>query len=129
LAFEKLRTRQTPATQTRVIHMTRFGFSEVEALEADGNLQKVVDCVNGKPGGTKLTMSGIAKALGINVETVGKKLVIAVDNGLLPFGLVKGGITTLPAVVQEAVDRASRGESFGSASFSASGSDEGDDEF
>jgi hypothetical protein len=109
--------------------MTPFGFSEVEALEGDDNLQKVVAFVNDKQNKGRLTLYGMSKDLGMSRDTIEKKLVIAVDNGLLPFGLVKGKITSLPATVQEAVDRAIRGESSGRAGGSASGSDEGDDEF
>jgi hypothetical protein len=110
LAFEKMRATPSRATATREVTMTSFGYSTGDQLEADANLKTVVSFVQsytGKP----LSLNSAAKEhIGLNRETIQKKLAIALTNGMLSAEQVTKVFSHLPAVVLNAVEETAQPE-------------------
>ena len=106
MAFEKLRSRQSKATETREIAMGPFGYSTREGLEADEHLNTVVQYVkHAAARGDTLSINGIAQGVNLNRLTVEKKVVIAMDAGMLEHQMVRKVIPKLPKVILDALGR------------------------
>lgn len=117
LAFEKLRTLQSKATQTRELVMGPFGYSSREGIEADENLTKVVQYIKGNATGETLSIHMVAKAVDLARGMVEKKIARALDHGLLGADLVMTSFGKLPEIVLAALARPNRGAANGQPEF------------
>lgn len=119
LAFEKLRATPSKATATREVTMTSFGYSTGDRLQSDTNLKAVVDFVLNNEG-KQVSMNKASKEdqIGLNRETIQKKLIMALDDDLLSAEQVVGAFGHLPSDVGNAVERSvGRGLNRGSTEF------------
>jgi hypothetical protein len=105
LAFEKLRASPSQATFSREVTMTGFGYHTGDHLETDSNLRAVVSFVEDHKGeAISINRASAKDCVGLNRETITKKLIIALNNGLLSPQQVVRTFSHLPDSVLSAVE-------------------------
>lgn len=109
ISFEKVRSKRSVSTSSRVIRMTDFGYVVQGGIEGDTNLQKVVSLIKaGELSG--LSQRKAEAEFGMHKDTIWKKVEAGLDLGLITGSDVVRTFSQPPVAVLDAIERAAKAE-------------------